>query len=112
MFQVRPDQLVLMFADASGAISYQYDGWRFAEANVYTQHAMGPGLVDLETARIGGETYISKSSSLKIDLTAVIITKKKNKELFRKLCSIDTFDTVHVCSILLEHDIMGSTLKR
>ena len=66
-----------MFADASGAISYQYDGWRFAEANVYTQHAMGPGLVDLETARIGGETYISKSSSLKIDLTAVIITKKK-----------------------------------
>ena len=56
--QSKPNQLVLLLADASGSKSYEYDGWRFVPAQPYTRHAMSPGIVALDTAIVHRNAFI------------------------------------------------------
>lgn len=56
--------MVLIFAEVSGLVSYQYVGWRFELSSQYTQNAMGPELSTMDTSIVNGELYISELQSM------------------------------------------------
>jgi len=51
-------RFAIIFATSSGAITYQYDGWRFVPSFEYGQHSLAPGIRHLEAFTVSQDLYI------------------------------------------------------
>lgn len=57
--QAEAGQFALVLATPSGAVTYQYNGWRFVPSVQYSQHALGSGIRHFKSLSVGQQLYIS-----------------------------------------------------
>ncbi len=53
-------RFAIIFATSAGAITYQYDGWRFVPSIEYGQHSLSPGIRHLEPFTVNQDLYLGK----------------------------------------------------